>query len=312
MTDEKILCATDLSGEGSRTVDLAVVTAKAFDVGLELLHVIDDADTWWPETPDVESAVKKAEEQRVVYETRMRQKLQAEQDRCAASGVECEGLIVRGRPWRVIPELASQRNALLTVIGAHGADGERSVTKESVAERVLGATADKVVQVSDRPVFVATGTNPIPSTLIGADWLLGTDFSGSCQTALLWAKEATEKTGGRLHVVNVVLPAGRDDRPDEERTWRQILRSESKLEAERRLESWVAEHAPQASSRQLMSYDRTSDALCTAADEVGADVVVLGTSVRSVLGRLLIGSTAHEVLRRCSVPVLLVPVDQQL
>ncbi len=312
MTDEKILCATDLSGEGSRTVDLALVTAKAFGVGLELLHVIDDADTWWPETPDVESAVQQAEEQRVLYESQMRKMLKAEQERCVASGVECEGLVVRGRPWRVIPELASQRNALLTVIGAHGAGGERAVARASVSERILGATADKVVEVSDRPVLVATGTEPIPTSLIGADWLLGTDFSGSCQNALLWAKEATEKTGGRLHVVNVVLPAGRDDRPDEERTWRQILRSESKLEAEKRLESWVAEHASQASWRQIMSYDKPSEALCAEAHEVEADIVVLGTSVRSVLGRLLIGSTAHEVLRRCSVPVLLVPVDQQL
>ena len=250
MAEAKILCATDLSEAGTRAVDLALATARAFGAGLELLHVIDDADTWWPEAPDVEPAVKLAEERLDLYESAMCEKLQLDQARCTAAGVDCEALVVRGRPWRMIPELASQRNALLTVIGAHGVQGEQTVTRERVTERVLGSTADKVVQVSDRPVFVATGTEPIPSTLTGADWLLGTDFSESCLAALLWAKEATEKTGGHLHVVNVVLPAGGDDLPDEERTWQQILRSESKLEAEKKLGDWVQANAPRARPRR--------------------------------------------------------------
>jgi nucleotide-binding universal stress UspA family protein len=66
--------------------------------------------------------------------------------------------------------------------------------------------------------------------------------------------------------------------------------------------------------RKVRGLTRTIDAygeditgvLCRAADEWEADLVVMGTHGRHGIGRLLLGSVAEALLRRTTVPVLMV------
>lgn len=307
MAEASILCATDLTSAGPRTVDLAIAAAKAFNVKIDLVHVLDDADSWWPEAPELQEASQAAKEDASRYEAVIAAELDKERARCTAAGVECEALVIRGRPWRMIPELAEQRGSFLIVIGAYGSSGPRSVVSKGPAERVLGSTAQRVIRAADRPVFVATGEGPIPEGLRGANWFVGTDFSASALAALAWAKRAAARVGGELHVANVVIPAGGEGKPDEERTWRQVLRDQSKLEAGKKLAAYVEEHAPNAEIHQIASIDYASHALCDAAAGVAADVLVVGTHRQGVLGHLLLGSTASRCLGIAPVPVLVVP-----
>ena len=307
MAGASILCGTDLTSEGPRTVDLAVAAAKAFGVRLDLVHVLDDADSWWPESTELEEATEAAKADTTRYEAALEARLEEEQQRCRAQGVECEALVVRGRPWRRIPELAEERGAFLIAIGPYGASGRRSVDSRGVSEIVLGSTAQRVIRAVDRPVFVATGEGPIPDALAGTKWFVGTDFSDSALSAVLWAKRAAARVEGELHIANVVIPAGGEDKPDEERTWRQVLRDQSRLEAGKKLAQYAHEHAPHSEIHQVVSPDYASHALCRAASEIPADVMVVGTHRQSVLGRLLIGSTAARCLGIASIPVLMVP-----
>ena len=307
MAGASILCATDLTPASPRTVDLAIAAAKAFGVRLDLVHVLDDADSWWPEAPEIEAAAEAAKEDSTRYEAVLEAKLLEEQARCVAAGVDCEALVVRGRPWRVIPELAEERGSFLIAIGPHGSSGPRSVDSRGATERVLGSTAQRVIRAADRPVFVATGDAPIPVGLQGTKWFVGTDFSESSLAAVSWAKRAAARVHGELHVANVVIPAGGEDKPDEERTWRQVLRDQSKIEAGQKLAAYIEEHAPSAEAHQVVSPDYASHAMCNAAKLVSADIMVVGTHRQSVLGRLFVGSTASRCIRIASVPVLMVP-----
>jgi nucleotide-binding universal stress UspA family protein len=307
MAGASILCGTDLSSVGPRTVDLAIAAAQAFGVRLDLVHVLDDADSWWPESAELQDAAEAAKEDTTRYEETLEAELQEEQRRCAAAGVECEAFIVRGRPWRIIPELAEQRGSFLIAIGAYGSGGPRSVDNRGLTESVIGSTAERVIRVAGRPVFVATGNRPIPQALQGTKWFVGTDFSESALSALAWAKRAAARVQGELHVANVVIPAGGEDKPDEERTWRQVLRDQSKLEAGKKLAEYATEHAPGAEIHQVVSADYAAHALCKAAEEIPADIMVVGTHRQTVLGRLLIGSTATRCLKAAPVPVLIVP-----
>lgn len=307
MAGASILCATDLSSAGPRTVDLAVAAAKAFGVRVDLVHVLDDADSWWPESPELEAAAEAAKEDSSRHEAALDAELQEEQTRCVAAGVECDAFVVRGRPWRVIPELAEERGSFLITIGPYGSSGPRSVDSKGATELVLGSTAQRVMRAADRPVFVATGDAPIPDGLQGTKWFVGTDFSESSLAAVSWAKRAAARVGGELHVANVVIPAGGEEKPDEQRTWRQVLRDQSKLEAGKKLTAYVDEHAPNAHAHQVVSADYASHAMCDAAQSVPADVIVVGTHRQGVLGRLLVGSTASRCIRIASVPVLMVP-----
>ncbi len=307
MAGASIFCATDLTSAGTRTVDLAVAAAKAFGVRLDLVHVLDDAESWWPESPEFEAAAAAAKEHSTRHEATLEAELQTEQARCVAAGVDCEALVVRGRPWRVIPEMAKERGSFLIAIGSYGASGPQSVESKGVIERVLGSTAQRVIRAADRPVFVATGEEPIPDGLRGTKWFVGTDFSESSLAAVSWAKRAAARVDGELHIANVVIPAGGEERPDEERTWHQVLRDQSKLEAGQKLAEYIQEHAPSAQAHQIVSADYASHALCEAARSIPADVMVVGTHRQGVLGRLLVGSTASRCLRIASVPVLMVP-----
>lgn len=307
MAGASILCATDLTSAGPRTVDLAIATAKAFGVRLDLVHILDDADSWWPESPELQAAADAAREDSTRHEAVLEAELQKEQARCVAAGVETEAFVVRGRPWRVIPELAEQRGSFLITIGPYGSSGPRSVDSRGTTELVLGSTAERVIRAANRPVFIATGEAPIPDGLQGTKWFVGTDFSASSLAAVSWAKRAAARVDGELHVANVVIPAGGEEKPDEERTWRQVLRDQSKIEAGQKLSAYVEEHAPSAQMHQVVSADYASRAICDAAKMVTADILVVGTHRQGVLGRLLLGSTASRCIRISHVPVLMVP-----
>ncbi|MGB8330942.1 MAG: universal stress protein [Polyangiales bacterium] len=307
MAGASILCATDLTSAGPRTVDLAIAAAKAFGVRLDLVHVLDDTDSWWPESPEFQAAAQEAKEDAGRKESVLAAELQKEQARSVAAGVECEALVVRGRPWRVIPELAEERGSFLITVGAYGASGQRSLESKGTRELVLGSTALRVIRAADRPVFVATGDAPIPEGLQRTKWFVGIDFSPSSSAAVSWAQRAAARVGGEIHVANVIIPAGGDDKPDDERTWRQILRDQSKLEAGKKLQEYCEEHAPDAQHHQIVSADYASHALCAAARTVDADILVVGTHRQGVLGRLLLGSTAARCLQIASVPMLVVP-----
>jgi nucleotide-binding universal stress UspA family protein len=307
MAGASILCATDLSAAGPRTVDLAIAAAKAFGVRIDLVHILDDADSWWPDSPDFQEAADAAREDSTRYEAVLASKLREEQTRVQAQGVECDALVKRGRPWRVIPELAEERGCFLITIGPYGSSGRRTIDRNGVTESVIGSTAERVLRASKQPVFIAAGDGPIAEGLQGTKWLVGVDFSDSAQAAVAWAKRAAARVGGELHLANVVIPAGGEDKPDEERTWRQVLRDQSKIEAGKKLADYVHEHAPSAQVHQVVSADYPSHALCKAAAEIEADVLVVGTHRQNILGRLLIGSTAARCLRIAPIPVLMVP-----
>jgi len=288
-------------------LELGVAAAKAFDARLDLVHVIDDADSWWPQSPELEEVTEEAREHATRFEAALQGQLDGQREQCVAAGIDCEAFVVRGRPWRLIPEVAQERSSFIIVIGAFGAGGKRAVDRAGIAERVLGSTAERITRAADRPVFVTTGEKPIPDGLAGTKWLVGTDFSGSALAAVSWAKRAVARVGGELHVANVVIPAGGEEKPDEERTWRQVLRDQSKLEAGLKLLEYVKEHAPGAEHHQVVSPDYPSHALCDAAQMVEADIMVVGTQHQNVLGRILVGSTAARCLRIAPVPVLMVP-----
>ncbi len=304
-----ILCAVDLTAATPRTVDLAIASAKAFGVRVDLVHVLDDADSWWPESPELQEVAQAAKEDSTKFEAEREAELQREKERCIEAGVECEAHIVRGRPWRLIPELAQQQGAFLIVVGAYGASGPQTVERKGVKEKVLGSTAQRVIRAADRPVFVATGEKLIPEGLRETKWFVGTDFSESSLAAVSWAKRAAARVDGEIHVANVVIPAGGEDKPDEERTWQQVLRDQSRIEAGQKLAEYIEKHAPNAEHHQVVSIDYPSHALCDAADMVQADILVVGTHRQSVLGRLLLGSTASRCLDIATVPVLVVPEE---
>lgn len=75
--------------------------------------------------------------------------------------------------------------------------------------------------------------------------------------------------------------------------------------AQRSLDGVLARHSDAGVQLQgVLRAGVPDEALCTLADELGADMIVIGTHARGVIGRVLLGSVAQRVVRSARQPVL--------
>jgi nucleotide-binding universal stress UspA family protein len=134
------------------------------------------------------------------------------------------------------------------------------------------------------------------------------DFSAVTEGVVAKAFQVAKTFGGRLWIVHVAAPdpdfVGYEVGPKVVRT--QVatkLRDEhQKLEdLARRFQDRAVE------STALLIQGPTAQTLLAKADELGADLLVLGSHGHGALHNLLVGSVAESVLKATRIPVLVVP-----
>lgn len=125
--------------------------------------------------------------------------------------------------------------------------------------------------------------------------------------------------GGRIVLVHALEPLGSTGKTmvehylseEERRRFEADGRARVLASIRGRLEAFCEDGCSTPEDRGRISeirvvHGRPADVILRAAEEVGADVIVMGTHAHSVLGEVLLGSTAHRVTQRSAVPVLLV------
>lgn len=141
--------------------------------------------------------------------------------------------------------------------------------------------------------------------------LVGVDLSASSRDALAHAIALAQATSARLEVVHVVeklkpaLPYSRVNRAVVTRLQKDML--ESAREA-------LSRFLPEVKGVKLRSRvvsGASDEILLRWVGRVHADLVVLARQGHSALEEFLLGSTAERVMRRCKVPVLLVPPSRR-
>jgi nucleotide-binding universal stress UspA family protein len=137
--------------------------------------------------------------------------------------------------------------------------------------------------------------------------LVPIDFSAVSKRVVAVAEELARGLGGRLVVLHVVQPPVLTDSD-----------FGTQLTAEYAAEAAAAADKQLARLRQQLLKDdlvvevqNTSgypgQCILDAADEVGADFIVLGSHGHGAFYDLIVGSTASRVLKRARCPVLIVP-----
>ena len=71
--------------------------------------------------------------------------------------------------------------------------------------------------------------------------------------------------------------------------------------------NWIESQFPGCAFERFLPEGKPSQGVVDTATEWGADLVVMGTQGKSGLKRLLVGSTAENVLRLSNIPLLVVP-----
>lgn len=297
---EPIVCATDLGSTGQRAVDLAARLASATGRPLSIVHVTGPGPSAEPPA---------SEGQRVLNE-RLKARVEAaaaalEKERARAEGLgpHAEATLLEGRPWEQIIEYATRSSASIVVVGPHGPGGPLTATRGALTEHVLGTTADRVVRHAPCPVLVGPRQGTSAPRLHGGRWLVPVDFSEASLAALRLARElggALEVEIVPLHVVaDVAAETGSDDPLRFAEAASDPIAADHARELTRIVEQELGKPV-----EVRVALGNPADAIALAADQLGADLIVMGTRGRTGLAHLLLGSVVERTLRRARVPVL--------
>ena len=202
----------------------------------------------------------------------------------------------------IVPEILRVAGALpadLIVMGAHGLGGFDRLLLGSVTEKVLRKAACPVLVIPR-----ATPASPDATPEGFKRILCGVDRSAASMRALDYALSLARQASARLVVVHALEDISAEDPKfashfNVEECWREIapdLRAsyEAMLPAESRAGLEVDIRVP---------FGRAHRELLRAAEETGADLIVLGTAGWNAP----FGATTHHVVREAGIPVLTVP-----
>ena len=280
---ERILVSTEFGQSQADTVRTAVTVARTFGSEVFLVHVI----------PEIHDSPLDLQAQRTAADERL-QDLRAE---ITGGGVRvADPVVAVGAPFNEIIELADAHDVNVIIVGS----GEE--TDESQFR--LGLTAEKLVRKARKPVWMVKA---------GATGKLGTilcpvDFSDPARRALTNALHLARTFQADLTVLAVI----------------QRLADTSVTAADTTdvVQAKYAEADMQQFDRFLTGFDfhnvrwgkavrygRPHEQILALAREQGVDLLVMGSTGRTGLARILMGSVAEKVLRE--VPCSMITVKAE-
>ncbi len=297
MPIDTVVAGVDFSDESELACRQALAVARRAGARLVLVHAaaLPDADAGVPDsmkaTQDAYLAVLRG---RVSEDQRA---LAALRERLDGQGADVSHVVIDGFADDAIGNAAAELHADLVVLGSRGRRG--------LSRLLLGSVAERVVRTSPVPVLVARGERD------AADGgfkkiLVATDFSAGATRALALAR-AIANPDATIDLVHWwTLPAmSRAHATDEVEAMVAEMRAEFVASGERRCQEAVDAGAGAGAEIhwQLREGDALDGILAFAAAE-RCDLIVLGTHGRRGLRRLILGSTAENVVRHAPCAVL--------
>jgi nucleotide-binding universal stress UspA family protein len=137
--------------------------------------------------------------------------------------------------------------------------------------------------------------------------LVAVDFSDVSANAFRAAADLAAKLNAKLQVVHAVPMQAASLPMEGGAVYIEDLQSKQVEEAKDKLAAFIRQHSRGGADVEqcVRSGDPTTE-INRAAEELHADLIVVGTHGRSGLSHLLMGSVAESVLREAPVPVLCV------
>lgn len=287
-----VLVATDLAPATFPAIHLGALIANARDTDLRLLHVVDftgDDNAW-----------------RVLYETWEEIEAHATTEANAQLAEQYRDAVpeqhhkrfsttVRfGRPADgILDEVAANQPELIVV----------GTVSEGLLKNILfGRTSNQLVREAHLPVLTVPPTTEVHAF---RTILVAVDLSECGDRAIAAAKDYAELFGATVEVVHAVdldvqvPPLSGLVSPVQTR-YDEVLESR-RASVLARLEQHGLQDAP-----LHIAAGRPDRVVHDVAEQVHADLIVMGTHGRRGFSRFFLGSTAERVLRTSSLPTLVV------
>lgn len=283
-----ILYPTDISEAATPALEYAVSLARWYEARLTVLHVVPSVlhapeALVFPPPPDV-----------VADDLKRALKLDTVQ------GVTPDLLVEAGDAGPVILDRAVGLGADLIVMGTHGRRGFDRLLHGSVTNRVLQRAPCPVMTIP--PHATSAPKEPIFTRI-----LCPIDFSPASQQAYGFALDLASQSNGAVTALHVVEWVAEYDPSAEQHAPAVEYRSYVTTGAESKLRTLVdAEPHDWCEVTPVVRTGRSHREILAAAKDTSANLIVMGAHGRGALGTAVFGSTAHEIVRAATCPVLVV------
>ncbi len=312
MAINRILVPVDFSDYSDAAVRVArALTDKRVGKTITLLHVVAARDTGVVAVEPIYAPPRIVE---TLYQERWGQAegelelLEGQVRAAVGPGVEVVSELADGPVAERILEYAA-KSCDLVIIGSHGLTG--------AARFLLGSVAEKVSRTARCAVLVTPADSSDSDALpLLRRAVVGIDFSASSVAVARLAAFAVGMEAARGATVELVhawsppfvapVERGLSGTPPELRVAIEQLRAAEAA----RLGAFAAElNLLGVGVDTFLAEGNAPDALLDRADEVDADLVVIGSHARDSMAEHLLGTVADRVLRHAGRPVLLLPAE---
>lgn len=209
--------------------------------------------------------------------------------------VDHETRVLQGAPAPTIVDYADENAFDLIVMPTHGRAG--------LSRYLLGSVTEKVVQLASTPVMTVRMQADEEVSVPFDRVLVATDGSEAAARAVAHGIDLAVAADATLHVLTVVTG---------DSAFAALTEDDSAEERDRAARGVVDDVAADAEARGLTDV-RTHvvdgdphEEILAAVDRGEADVVVMGTTGRRGVDRILLGSVAGKTVRSAPVPVVTV------
>jgi len=287
-----ILVPLDGSELAEQVIPFARELAQRSGAELLLLTSIQPVGIW----DATATAINWEREERLAQEY-----LDAQKERLQGAGVKVRTRCEHGDAAANIIGTAEAEAVSLIAISTHGRSG--------ISRWLFGSVADRVVQAAHVPLLmIRPDPKAPPPPPVFEKILVPLDGSNVAASVIPFVEEIARLFGASLVLYHAVPPVSAypgfetvnpqlDSRvlQDLQDQARELLSAAARDIQGRGLQATVA-----------VSIDLAVDGILNAARETGADLIAIGTHGRSGLGRIVMGSVANAVMRRATIPCLLV------
>jgi len=296
---KNILCPTDFSEFSDRAMRRATNLAKWFTCPVTALHVIPFVPPSIAYPGPLGSAMPVMPMDML---SERREDVDAELAKAVAmyrkGGVTVRPEVAIGQPWREIESRANELPADLVVLGTHGRSGWDRF--------LMGSTTEKLIRRLSSPVLTIGPADVAPPSVLFRRILCALDLTAASQTTLDLAFSFAEENLAEVTMLHVLD----GDRPDwfpaepHLATHADFQRAarEGAIEELYRL----SKDAPELCKTDNLVVEGTAwREIVRIAEQIEADLIVVGAQGRGGIRESFLGSTAAQTLRHAPCPVLL-------
>ena len=275
---KNIIVPVDFSEDSLKGLELAIMFSRKLYVNIQLVYVQQKANEYYAGLAEGEFHYAEAQFQ----------KLMVKYEPLLGNESKLRYIIKKGRIYSEVVNQAQSYQESVIIASTHGASG--------FEDFFIGSNAFRIISATDRPVFT-TSKGKIPESV--RKIILPVDVVVETRQKVPFTSEIAEIFDAEVHVVSVSTSSNKSNLS--------------------RLKAWNTQVCNYLNGRGIkhvsteLVNDNLADSIVKYSEDSDADLISIMTEQGSSFSNLFLGSYAHQVINKASIPVLsITPHDVHL